>query len=101
MKSLGLRINATVCVSPADQLSVPHPLTAGWGPVIVFNDKQYIGRVLECEHPIEPGKCGQAVVGIMNSQPDALGLREGSVFELRDGPNIVVATATVVSFVIV
>jgi hypothetical protein len=69
--------------------------------VIYFEGKQYNGRVLECEFPIEPGKCGEAVIGIMSTQPDDLNLREGSVFELRDGPKTLIATATVMTFSIV
>jgi len=71
-------------MQPANSLPVVKPLSAGWGPVIFFQNKYYAGRVLECEHPIEPGRTGEALMGIMASQVGGIGLQEGSVFEFRD-----------------
>jgi len=77
------------------------PLTADWGPTIFWRDRLYPGRVLVCEKPIEPGKTGEAVIGIMlmTSSPDTIDLEVGSLFELRDGPKDLIATATVLSVV--
>jgi hypothetical protein len=82
-------------------LPIVKPLTAGWGPVVFFEEQYYNARVLECERPIEPGKCGEATIGIMSSYAENLNFREGSVFELRDGPKTSVATATVLSYSLV
>lgn len=98
MTSSGLRIRASVCLNSADKLPVARPLIAGWGPVVYFHGNFYSGRVLECESPIEPGKCGEAIIGVMGTHAETLHLREGSIFELRDGPKIVIATATVLSY---
>jgi hypothetical protein len=65
---------------------------------VFFNEAAYIGRVLECRNPIQPGECGEAVIGILTSKIEELDLREGSIFELRDGPKTLIATATVVSY---
>jgi hypothetical protein len=97
MTSCGIRIRASVRMNSADRLPVVKPLSAGWGPTIYFKGNLYSGRVLECKSPIEPGECGEAVVAMMASQPETLNLREGCVFELRDGPKTVIAIATVLS----
>jgi hypothetical protein len=98
MNTSALRIRAAVRMQPAGSLPVVKPLTAGWGPVIYIQGKYYPGRVLECEKPIEPGQTGEAVIGVMVTQPESIGLQEGTVFELRDGPTTVIATATVLSY---
>jgi hypothetical protein len=82
----------------ADRLPVARPLTTGWGATIYFEGNLYPGRVLECKKPIEPGQSGEAVVAMMASQAETLGLQEGSIIELRDGPKAVIATATVLSY---
>lgn len=85
-------------MQPADSLPVVKPLHAGWGPVIFFQGKYYPGRVLECEQPIEPGHNGEALIGLMATAPDSIGVHVGSTFELRDGPKTLVATATVLDY---
>ena len=97
MSASALRIQAIVRMQPADSLPVVKPLRAGWGPVIFFKHRYYPGRVLECETPIEPGQTGEAVIGIIATDAESIGLQAGSIFELRDGPEDVIATATVLS----
>ena len=80
---------------PAGSLPIAKPLSAGWGPVIYFQDEYYPGRVLECEPPVEPGQSGEAIIGVMATQADQIGLNAGATFELREGPTTVIATATV------
>lgn len=98
MSSSGFRIQASVHMKSADRLPVVKPLTSGWGPTIYFEGNLYPGRVLECKNPIEPGQCGEAAIAMMASHAETLNIREGSVIELRDGPNTVIATATVLNF---
>jgi hypothetical protein len=85
-------------MQPAGSLPLVKPLSAGWGSVIYFQGKHYPGRVLECERPIEPGQTGEAVIGVVATRADKIGLESGSVFELRDGATTVIATATVLSY---
>lgn len=96
-----LRVRATVCMQSASNLPVSKSLMAGWGPVVYFQDRFYVGRILECKNPIEPGGVGEALIGLMVSQVGRMGLQEGSVLELRDGPKTLIATATVLSYTIV
>jgi hypothetical protein len=98
MNTSVLRLRAAVRMQPAESLPVPKPLSAGWGPVIYFQHKHYPGRVLECKKPIEPGETGEAMIEVMASEADRSGLREGSVFEVRDGATTLIATATVLDY---
>jgi hypothetical protein len=90
-----LRVRAIVQMQSEDTLKTAKPLRAGWGPVIAYRDEFFPGRILECEPPIAPGQRGEAVIGIMGLSPDAMGFEPGTIFELRDGPKNVIATATV------
>jgi hypothetical protein len=85
-------VQACVRMEPAETLPIVKPLTAGWGPVIHFRNQYFPGRVLKCSEPIEPGQTRQALIGVMMTEQ-----RLGSVFELRDGPTTLIATATVLS----
>jgi len=82
----------------ADQLPIVKPLRSGWGPVIYRNGTFFSGRVLECEPPINPGESGEATIDVMVSDPARFGWEKGAVFELRDGPKTLIATATVLEF---
>jgi hypothetical protein len=82
----------------SDQLPIVQPLRSGWGPVIYLNGAHLSARVLECQPPIEPGESGQAIIAVMVSEPAHHGWAKGAVFELRDGPKTVIATATVLEF---
>ncbi len=86
MKYSGLDITAKVSMQPTDKLPVVKPLRAGWGPTIRFQGKYYAGRVLECKEPIEPGETGEALIGMLAEDAERVGLEEGSMFELLDGP---------------
>lgn len=99
MSASALQIRATVRMQPASNLPIVKPLTAGWGPVIFYSDKCYPGRILKCETPIEPGQVGEAIIGMMTNESEAIDLQVGSIFELRSGPQDVIATATVIELV--
>ena len=57
----------------------------------------YIGHVVECLHPIEPGKNGVATMWIECGAYPIDVWAKGKHFELRDGPYLVVARAVVAS----
>ena len=97
MKYSGMDIKARVAMQPAEKLPVVKPLRAGWGPTIRFEGKHYAARVLECKDPIEPGTSGEALIGMLAEDAEKVGMREGSTFELLDGPQTLIATATVLS----
>lgn len=99
MKYSGLDVKARISMQPAEMLPVVKPLRAGWGPTIRFGGKHYAGRVLECKEPIEPGESGEALIGLLAEDAERVGLREGSTFELLDGPRVIIATGTVLSCV--
>lgn len=90
-----LRVQAVANVRPERELPICKPLQAGWGPVVVYKGRYLVGRILECEAPIPPGRSGNLIVGVVGSNVDTADLEVGSVLELRDGPNNIIAIATV------
>lgn len=99
MSASALRIRVMVRMQPESRLPIVKPLTAGWGAVIFYRDQCYPGRVLECEKPIEPGQVGEAIIGMMADKLSAIDLHIGSTFELRSGPEDIIAAATVIELV--
>ena len=99
MSASALQVRATVHMQPEKKLQIVKPLPAGRGPVIIYRDKCYPGRILKCEKPIEPGQIGEVTIGMMMNESDTIDLQEGAIFELRSGPKDVIATATVLELV--
>lgn len=97
MSDSALRIRASVRMEPEDRLPAARSLTAGWGATVSYRRKLFQGRVLACDKPVAPGQVGEAIIGVIASSRDDIDMREGSVFELRDGLTNLIATATVVS----
>jgi hypothetical protein len=97
VKGVALRIYAAVRMQPESALPATKPPSSGWGATISYRGKLFPGRVLVCQEPIEPGKTGEATIGVIANSRNDIEMQVGSVFELKNGFATTIATATVLT----
>jgi len=92
-----LIVEAEVRVLDNPETSHPVTLRKGMMPNVYADGLFYIGRVAECPRPIEPGEDGVATIWIECGAYPIDVWEAGKQFELRAGPNDVLARAVAAS----
>lgn len=94
--TVGTQLDVSVVMKPSPS-RFGGPITDEWGPTIRYNGQLYPGIIVSCEHHIFPGESGNLIIAVLHSED--LDFRQGDCLELTDGPQLLVATATVTSVV--
>lgn len=70
-------------------------IQSGWGPNVFVKGHFYPGLIMECDTAILPGETGDIVLSVVHTSKFNLSLKVGDSFELRSGPDKIIATGVV------
>ena len=91
MKHLNVKIKATVSVLDLSETGAPHVVKTDLFPNLFFNGNFYPSRVMRCARIIEANEVGEAEIWMADNAEQPSGLKHGDKFELRAGPQYLLA----------